>query len=72
MFSLLTWTVTDTGVTGCVSLTGDKPTLGTFTRAVEAQSVTCAAVGDAINTVDTYRYTKSTSEVLIYVCQSYN
>lgn len=28
-----TWAVTETGVAGCVSLTGATPTLGTFTRA---------------------------------------
>lgn len=28
----------ETGVTGCVSLTGQNPTLGTLTRAAEAQT----------------------------------
>lgn len=39
--------VTETGVTGCVSSTRDKPMLGTLTRAAEQmipQSITCAVV----------------------------
>lgn len=32
-----TWTEMETGVTGCVSLTGQNPTLGTLTRAAESQ-----------------------------------
>lgn len=33
-----TWTVMETGVTGSVSFTGQNPTLGTLTRAAEAQT----------------------------------
>lgn len=33
-----TWTVTETNVTGCVSLMRDTPTLGTLTRAAGAQT----------------------------------
>ena len=48
-----TWRVTETGVSGCVSLTGDTPTLGAFTRAEEQDTrehcmLTCMLEGHSV------------------------
>lgn len=44
----------ETGVTGCVSLTGQKPTLGTLTRAAEPQTPQTHDTGTKLETQELF------------------